>query len=70
MPHCWKSHVAAQMCLFINIFIYDLVSVGVWILIDFSLTVNAVTLIFKSGRCSASSSVKQEKSGIYNLVKN
>ena len=41
------------------------------ILIDFSLTVKAATLIFISGRCSASSSAKQEKSGsIYNLVKN
>ena len=39
------------------------------VLIDFSLTVKAVTLIFISGRCSASSSAKQEKSGsIYNLV--
>ena len=41
------------------------------ILIDFSLTVKAVTLIVILGRCSASSSAKQEKSGsIYNLVKN
>ena len=41
------------------------------ILIDFSLTVKALTLIFISGRCSASSSAKQEKSGsFYNLVKN
>ena len=40
------------------------------VLIDFSLTVKAVTLIFISGRCSASSPAKQEKSGsIYNLVK-
>ena len=42
-----------------------------YVLIDFSLTVKAVTLIFISGRCSASSSAKQENSGsIYNLVKN
>ena len=41
------------------------------ILIDFSLTVKAVTLIFISGRCSAISSAKQWKSGsLYNLVKN
>ena len=41
------------------------------VLIDFSLTVKAVKLIFISGRCSASSSAKQEESGsIYNLVKN
>ena len=41
------------------------------LLIDFSLTVKAATLIFISGRCSAISSAKQGKSGsIYNLVKN
>ena len=41
------------------------------ILINFSLSVKTVTLIFISGRCSASSSAKQENSGsIYNLVKN
>ena len=39
-------------------------------LIDFSLTVKAATLIFISGRGSAVSSTKEEKSGfIYNLVK-
>ena len=42
-----------------------------FILIDFSLTVKAATLIFMSRRDSAISSVKQGKSGfIYNLVKN
>ena len=41
------------------------------VLIEFSLTVKAVALIFISGRCSASSPDKQEKSGsIFNLVKN
>ena len=41
------------------------------VLLDFSLTVKAVTLILISGRCSAISSAKQGKSGpIYNLVKN
>ena len=41
------------------------------VLIDFSLTVKAATLIFISGRDSAISSAKQGKSGsIYNLVKN
>ena len=41
------------------------------ILIDFSLTVKAATLIFIPGRGSAISSAKQGKSGsIYNLVKN
>ena len=40
------------------------------ILIDFSLTVKAVTLIFISGCGSDSSLAKQEKSGsVYNLVK-
>ena len=47
---------------------------GSWrssVLIDFSLTVKAETLIFISWRCTASSSAKQEKSGsIYNLAKN
>ena len=41
------------------------------VLIDFSLTVKAATLIFISGRGSAISSAKQGKSGSsYNLVKN
>ena len=41
------------------------------ILIDFSLTVKAATLIFISGRGSASSSAKEGKPGcIHNLVKN
>ena len=40
------------------------------VLIDFSLTVKATTLIFISGRGSAITSVKEGKSGfIYNLVK-
>ena len=44
---------------------------GKYVLIDFSLTVKAVALILISGRCSATSSAKQGKSGyIYNLVKN
>ena len=41
------------------------------ILIAFSLTVKAATVIFISGRGSAISSAKQGKSGsVYNLVKN
>ena len=41
------------------------------LLIDFSFTVKAATLIFIPGRGSAISSVKQGKAGtIYNLVKN
>ena len=44
---------------------------SVAILIYFSLTVKAATLIFISGRGSAISSAEQGKSGsIYNLVKN
>ena len=40
------------------------------VLLDFSLTVKAATLIFISGRGSAISSAKEGKSGfIYNLVK-
>ena len=43
----------------------------VHVLIDFSLTVKATTLIYISGRDSAVSSAKEGKSGcIYNLVKN
>ena len=42
----------------------------VFILLDFSLTVKAATLIFISGCGSAISSAKEGKSGsIYNLVK-
>ena len=41
------------------------------VLIDFSLTVKAATLIFIPGRGSTISSAKQWRSGsIYNLVKN
>ena len=41
------------------------------VLIDFSLTVRAATLIFISGHGSAILSAKEGKSGfIYNLVKN
>ena len=40
------------------------------VLIDFSLTVKAATLVFIYGRGSANSSAKEGKSGvIYNLVK-
>ena len=41
-----------------------------WVLLDFSLTVKATTLIFISGCGSAISSAKEGKSGfIYKLVK-
>ena len=43
---------------------------GLHLLIDFSLTVKAATLIFISGRGLAISSAKEGKSGfIYNLIK-
>ena len=43
----------------------------VFVLLDFSLTVKAATLIFTSGRASAISPAKEGKSGsIYNLIKN
>ena len=43
---------------------------GDYVLLGFSLTVKAATLIFISGRGSAISSTKQGNSGlIYNLVK-
>ena len=43
---------------------------GKFVLVDFSLTVKAATLIFISGRGSTISSSKQGNSGlIYNLVK-
>ena len=46
-------------------------SLGYAVLLDFSLSVKAATLIFISRRGSAISSAKQGKSGsIYNLVKN
>ena len=58
MVLCLSIHVGSDFC-------------WSYLLIDFSLTVKAVTLIFISGRCWASSSAKQEKSGsVYNLVKN
>ena len=47
-----------------------IMTVNIIILIDFSLTVKADTLIFISGCGSAISSAKEGKSGlIYNLVK-
>ena len=50
--------------------IWDLVTTVIIVLLDFSLTVKAATLIFISGCGSAISSAKEGKSGfIYNLVK-
>ena len=56
-----------------------LIKIGIWtawhgpqrvVLLDFSLTVKAATLIFISGRGLAISSAEEGKSGfIYNLVK-
>ena len=43
--------------------------IDIFVLLDFSLTVKAATLIFISGRGSAISSAKEGKSGfIYNFV--
>ena len=58
LPHCWKSQLIYYMT-------------SILVLIGFSLTVKAATLIFISGRGLAISSAKQGKSGsIYYLVKN
>ena len=47
-----------------------IVLVCCFVLLDYSLTVKAATLIFISGRGSAISSAKEGKSGfIYNVVK-
>ena len=51
-------------------FLTRVTNVITFVLLDFSLTVKAATLIFISGRGSAISSAKEGKSGfIYNLVK-
>ena len=51
--------------------IVKLISLSTLLLVDFSLTVKAATLIFISGHGSAISFAKHGKSGsIYNLVKN
>ena len=56
-------HMSSVPC---NITVHAIIKV----LIDFSLTVKAATLIFISGRVSAISSAKEGNSGsIYNLVK-
>ena len=48
----------------------DLLRIFLQVLLDFSLTVKAATLIFISGRGSAISSAKEGTSGfIYNSVK-
>ena len=56
--------------LLITIYVVSMTDTKHCILLDFSLTVKAATLIFISGCGSAISSAKQGKSGfIYNLVK-
>ena len=56
-------HVLRLVLLFSN-------NICIIVLLDFSLTVKAATLIFISGRGSAISSANEGKSGfIYNLVK-
>ena len=57
-----------MICIIVN---FSILCKVVKVLIDFSLTIKAATLILISGRGSAISSAKQGKSGsIYNLVKN
>ena len=59
---CYKP----RQCIFVDIIFFCFS----FLLIDFSLTVTAATLIFISGHGSAISSAKEGKSGfIYNLVK-
>ena len=56
--------------LLLNYISFLLIKTTFLVLLDFSLTVKAATLIFISGRGSAISSAKEGKSGsIYNLVK-
>ena len=62
MKHTLK-HIVAQLDILPSVYANK-------ILLDFSLTVKAATLIFISGRGSAISYAKEGKSGfIYNLVK-
>ena len=59
--------IAEPISLFYLLLNLDL---NMYVLLDFSLTVKAATLIFISGCGSAISSAKEGKSGfIYNLVK-
>ena len=59
-----------QLYLYVFRDFHDVFLICIAVLLDFSLTVKAATLIFISGRCSAISSAKEVKSGfIYNLVK-
>ena len=79
MPHCWKSHIVLggvqhyikYLMIYANSPIRSYPLSYSEVLIDFSLTLKAATLIFISGLGSAISSAKKGKSGsIYNLVKN
>ena len=61
---------SAQSCQSLHCLYTQRMAGVITVLIDFSLTVKAATLIFISGRGSAISSAKEGKSGsIYNLVK-
>ena len=72
MSNCWKFQALAQL-----FYIYQYIDTTKQmaytlsvLLLDFSLTLKAATLIFICGRGSAISSAKEGKSGfIYNLVK-
>ena len=63
----WCPSVVLKLCCPYRISLLQIF----FVVLDFSLTVKTVTLIFISGRASAISSTKHGKSGsIYNLVKN
>ena len=59
MPHCWKSHVAAQFSILLLCSTNPACPSTTGVVLDFSLTVKAATLIFISRRCSAISSAKE-----------
>ena len=72
---CYKSNVSSvglqDVSIFKSISLVKCYVGVIRVLLDFSLTVKAVTLIFISWCVSAISSAKEGKSGfIYNLVKN
>ena len=68
---CVNFVVQISYCQLNKDIFWKLTEISGYVLIDFSHTVKAATLIFISGRSLAISSAKQGKSGsIYNLVKN
>ena len=64
------SYIHVLEMSFCQVVAYQHAHITIYVLLDFSLTVKAATLIFISGCGSAISSAKEGKSGfIYNLVK-